>query len=155
MDEKLVVKLGHLVELDLIYRTGERERMRLTIIESPLSDLDSGLLSNESSLAKTILGEEQDCIIPYFTDELEGIHVISVSRNPEKTDIGTIKDIKSNRRDILSQIEFREALLFASSSDTKWGSYDADSLKYETWADVDDKDSKDNNPDLTPKRNNK
>ena len=137
MEEKQVVKLGHQVEFDLVYRTGKRDRLVLTIVDSSMSDLDSGLLSIASLIAQSILGEEQGCVIPYFTDELEALHIISFSQHPDQTISDPPTRLKESMREILNQIEFRDALLFASSSDTKWGSYDADGMTYQSWTHTD------------------
>ena len=49
----------------------------------------------------------------------------------------TAADTASKRDDAIKnakdQIEFTNAVLFASSVNTKWGAYDADGLDYENW----------------------
>jgi len=130
-----VVKLGDEVEFDLIYQTGKRERIKLTIVDSSPSDLDVGLLSHNSPIARNIIGEEPGSVIPYFTDEIVGIHIISFTQKSFQSFPDTNNRRKEKLVNTLKQIEFREALLFASSTDTKWGSYDPDGLTYEAWAD--------------------
>lgn len=132
-----IVKLGDVVQFDLIYRTGQREHFTLTIVDDSYSDLQAGLLSCSSQIGRIILGEKTGSIIPYFTDEFEAIQIISSTQPSEPSSKSPNKRRKENMEEILSQIEFRDALLFASSSDTKWGSYDADGMSYQSWTDKD------------------
>ena len=132
MRDNPVVKVGNAVIFEFIFRSGDRERLPYIIVDDPLSDLDKGLISNKSPLARILLGEKTGSIIPYFTEELMAIEIKSIHQP-----VSSPQNMPDRRRkliqDISSKITFREVLLFACSSDTKWGSYDPDALDYQSW----------------------
>lgn len=126
------VILGCCVELDFIYRTGNRQRIKVELVPDDKADFERGFLGISTPLAQTLLGEGPGYLIPYFTEEFQAIQIILI----EKSSLGADHQSSARKKVIqetLEQIEFRDAVLFASSTSTKWGSYDADGLDYSKW----------------------
>jgi len=127
--------LGCLVKIDLIARSGERERLEFDLIPDAQSDYQAGFLGVSTPLAQTILGESAGTLIPYFTEELMAVEIISICKSIRKPAANAAAQRQSAVDAARDQIEFTNAVLFAASTDTKWGEYDADGLDYEGWKD--------------------
>ncbi len=126
-------RLGCQIELELLSRSGDRERWMFDLVPDEQADYQSGFLGVRTPLAQAILGEKVGVTIPYFTDELMAVEILSIRESTRKL----ISDAAARReaalKDAKDQIEFTSAVLFAASVDTKWGEYDADGLDYEEW----------------------
>ena len=128
----LHVQPGFCVSIKLLYRTGESEHLEFDIVPDEQADYQTGFLGVSTPLAKAILGEKAGITVPYFTDELMAIEILSI-RESTRTPADTAIRRDTAVQDAKDQIEFTNAVLFAASVDTKWGSYDADGLDYEKW----------------------
>jgi hypothetical protein len=133
-DEKTpTVQPGCHVEIELVFRTGQREILEFDIMPDTLADYQKGFIGESAPLVKAIIGEKCGYLIPFFTEEFQAIQILSIKKSNREPDAKPAASRKASMGEVRSQIEFRDALLFASSSDTKWGSYDADSLDYAKW----------------------
>ena len=130
---ELSAKLGTCVVLKLLSRNGESEHLEFDLVPDDQADYVSGFLGVSTPLAQAILGEKTGGTIPYFTDELMGVEIISirVSTRTQEKNIASQREAALN--EAKEQIEFTNAVLFAASVDTKWGEYDADGLDYDEW----------------------
>jgi len=93
----LRVQIGYQVELELIYRSGERERLAFDLVPDNQADYPARFLAASTSLAQAILGEKIGIPIPFFTDELMAVDVLSIcesTRSPE-TDTATRREAVS------------------------------------------------------------
>ena len=129
---ELRVQPGYCVSIKLLYRSGESEHLEFDVVSDEQSDYQAGFLGVSTPFAKAILGEKAGITVPYFTDELMAIEILNISESTRvAADTAVQRDnAVQNAKD---QIEFTNAVLFAASVDTKWGSYDADGLDYEKW----------------------
>ena len=127
------VSLGCHVHLELIARSGAREALTFDLVTDSQADYQAGFLGESALLARAILGESPGAVIPYFTDDLQAIEIISISDSIHKIRSETASQRQANIQEAKNQIEFRDAILFASSANTKWGGYDADGLDYGKW----------------------
>lgn len=126
-------ELGCLVELELLSRSGDRERLEFDLVPDEQADYVSGFLGASTPLAQAILGEKVGLTIPYFTDELMAVEILSIRESARTPESDTASQREAALRDAKDQIEFTNAVLFAASVDTKWGEYDADGLDYGEW----------------------
>ena len=131
--DKLRVQTGCRVELELLYRSGERERLAFDLVPDSHADYQAGFLGEGTPLAGAIMGENPGITIPYFTDELMAIEIISVRESTRNAVEDTAAQREAALKDARDQIEFTNAVLFAASMNTKWGAYDADGLEFEGW----------------------
>ena len=127
------VALGYHVSLELVSRSGTRETLEFDLVPDDQADYQAGFLGDSAPLAQAILGESAGTLIPYFTEDFQAIEIISIAPATRKTKSGTATRRRENIQEAKNQIEFRDAVLFASSTDTKWGDYDADGLDYYKW----------------------
>jgi hypothetical protein len=123
---------GYCVSIKLLYRSGESEHLEFDLVPDEKSDYQAGFIGVSTPFAKAILGEKAGITVPYFTDELMAIEILSI-RESTRTAEDTAVQRDSAVQNAKDQIEFTNAVLFASSMNTKWGSYDADGLDYENW----------------------
>ena len=131
---ELRVQPGYCASIKLLYRSGEEEHHEFDLVPDEESDYQVGFLGVSTPLAKAILGEKAGVTVPYFTDELMAIEILSI-RESTRTAEDTAVQRDSAVQNAKDQIEFTNAVLFAASMNTKWGSYDADGLDYEKWKD--------------------
>jgi hypothetical protein len=127
------VKLGDQVEIQLIYRSGHKEKLTLDLVVDSKADIDQGYLGESTPLATAILDEPPGTIVPFFTSELFAVEILSVHEASREPDPEVSKRRKQSLKDTLNRIEFRDAILFASSTETKWGQYDPDGLEQTEW----------------------
>ena len=126
-------QLGCLVEIELLSRSGEREHLKFDLVSDQQADYQAGFLGVSTPLAQAILGEKIGVTIPYFTDELMAVEILSIRESRRSPDTNPASRREAALKDVQDQIEYTNAVLFAASVDTKWGQYDADGLDYEGW----------------------
>jgi hypothetical protein len=127
------VQPGCHIALDLLSRSGERERLSFDLVPDSQADYQAGFLGISTPLAKAILGEKAGITIPYFTEELMAVEIISIRASTRSADKDAAEQRQAAIQEAKDQIEFTNAVLFAASMNTKWGAYDADGLDYEGW----------------------
>ena len=137
------VKLGDQIEIQLIYRSGQKEKLILDLVEDSKADIDQGYLGVSTPLAKAILNEPPGTIVPFFTPEILAVEILSVHETSRQPDPEVSKRRKQSLKDTLNRIEFRDAILFASSTETKWGQYDPDRLDQTGWQTKDSSERRD------------
>lgn len=126
-------RLGCLVEVELLSRSGERERLAFDLVPDDQADYQAGFLGASTPLAQAILGEKNGVTIPYFTEELMAVKILTIRESTRTPKEDAASQREAALQDAKDQIEFTNAVLFAASVDTKWGEYDADGLDYEEW----------------------
>ena len=139
-DNISTVQLGCHVEIELVFRTGKRENLEFDLIPDAQADYQNGFVGISAPIAKAIIGEKYGYLIPFFTEEFQAVQILSIKKSNRKPDGNIPASRKASIQETLNQIEYRDVVLFASSTDTKWGSYDADGLDYEKWKSEDEVD---------------
>ena len=127
------VQLGCCVEIKLLSRSGKGEHLEFDLVPDEQADYQVGFLGISTPIAKAILGERAGTTVPYFTDELMAIEVISIRKSTRSPSTGAADRRGAALQEAKDQIEFTNAVLFAASVDTKWGAYDADGLDFDGW----------------------
>ena len=127
------VQPGYCIEITLLSRSGEGERIVFDLVSDEQADYQAGFLGVSTPLAQAILGEKAGVTVPYFTDDLMAVKIVSIHESTRMPDNDTAVQREVALKDARDQIEFTNAVLFAASVDTKWGAYDADGLDFETW----------------------
>lgn len=123
-DEELdLVEFGAWVEVELIDQTGHGERMSFIIVGEEAADLDAGLLSEQTPLAKAILGRPVGSSAPYRMGDIERIRIVRARRMAGAPG----GDGAARRQAVLDKAradaERTNAEMFASSYSGKWGDY--------------------------------
>jgi hypothetical protein len=122
-----------LVEVELISSLGEVECLEFTLVDDEQADFQAGFLGLGTPLAKTILGHYPDTTLNYKVGDLQSVRILSVA----PSDKIQTEDVNSRRetlmRKALNHSDYVNALIFATSVNSKWGDYDIDSLDPEQW----------------------
>ncbi len=130
---QLIIKPGHLVEVELISQNGETERLAFTLVSDDQADFDAGFLGVSTPLAKTILGKMAGVQVPYRVGDLKAVNILSVQASgAEQTE-----DVSARRQATIDQAvkqsDYVNAMIFAGSVNSKWGDYDIDKLDPSQW----------------------
>lgn len=125
---KMPITPGCHVELNLLDREGNKERLAVDIVSDEMADFSHGFLGVGTPLAKVLLGESAGSTIPYLRDELFAIEIVSVAPSNIKPPDNTQAYRQSVMDKVKREVEHTSAVIFASSFSGKWGDYDPDSL---------------------------
>ena len=136
---------GCSVTVKLFSRSGDYERLEFDIVPDEHADYQAGFLGVGTPLAQAMLGEKVGITVPYFTDELMAVEILSVHESTRISDPDAAVKRDAAVKNAKDQIEFTNAVLFAASVNTKWGVYDADGLDYEAWLAEQSEDSTESN----------
>ena len=79
MDQPTRAKIGTQVEIELLTRAGDRQRLTFDLVADAQADIQAGFLGASTPLAKAILGESPRILIPYFTEEYQGVEILSIT----------------------------------------------------------------------------
>lgn len=109
-------------------RNGNTERVKLVIVPDEAADYSHGYLSENTALAKALLGEKVRTIIPYLKDDILSIEVLAVTRPTTEPTKDGAERRKARMRKTIREVEDTNAMIFASSFSGKWGDYDPDSI---------------------------
>jgi hypothetical protein len=125
------ITVGCQVEVDLQDRAGKKERLKVVIVPDEAADFANGYLSENTPLAKMLLGERAGNIIPYLQDDILAIEILSVTKPTDKPTDEAAEKRKAMMKKTLREVEDTNAMIFASSFSGKWGDYDPDSIPKE------------------------
>ena len=117
------VNVGYHVEIEMVARAGEGEKMAFDIVPDAMADFAAGLLGVSTPLAKALMGHAAGSEVPYEMEDIRAVRILSVrpaqeasAEAAEKRRAGAERAARQARRD--------SAISFASSFSGKWGDYD-------------------------------
>jgi hypothetical protein len=115
------------VLVELIDLSGAAEQIRFMLVASKQADFKSGLLDENTPLARALIGHQAGEVVPYKVGDLKEVHILSVERGGTA---GASPDAAEVRRETVrkavAQSEIINQLIFATASGSKWGDYDVD-----------------------------
>jgi hypothetical protein len=123
--------VGCEVEVELVDRAGNKERLKVVIVEAKAADFSLGYLSENTPLAKALMGEKAGTTIPYLKDDILSIQILSVTRPTHKPPEDAAEKREAMMQKTLREVQDTNAIVFASSFSGKWGDYDPDSIHKE------------------------
>ncbi len=126
-----LITVGCLVEVDLQDRAGKKERLKVIIVPDEAADFAHGYLSENTPLAKILIGERVGNIIPYLQDDILAIEILAVTKPTDRLTDGAAEKRKAMMKKTIREVEDTNAMVFASSFSGKWGDYDPDSIPKE------------------------
>jgi len=126
-----LITVGCQVEVDLQDRAGKKERLKFVIVPDEAADFANGYLSENTPLAKILLGERAGNIIPYLQDDILAIEILAVTKPTDRPTDDAAEKRKAMMKKTLREVEDTNAMVFASSFSGKWGDYDPDSIPKE------------------------
>lgn len=130
-DEELdLVEFGAWVEVELIDQAGHREAMSFIVVGEEAADLDTGLLSEKTPLAKAILGRPVGSSAPYRMGDIERVQIVRARRVAS----APLGDATARRQAVLDKAradaQRTNAEMFASSYSGKWGDYQPEGVSH-------------------------
>jgi hypothetical protein len=125
---------GMHVELELVSRSGETQRLAVTIVPDAQADFTAGFLGAGTPLANAILGQTVGSLVPYPVADMRSVRILAASASGQTPAEAIAARREAVLRDATEKAQFIEAQIFASSVDTKWGDYDVDGLDPKKWA---------------------
>jgi hypothetical protein len=126
--QKTIINNGYHVVLNLVDRTGKKDRLDIDIVADQSADFSQGFLGVSTPLAKVLLGEKVGSVIPYLKDDILAIEILEVSPSTVEPPDDIQEKRLSMMNKALREVEHTNAVVFASSFSGKWGDYDPDSL---------------------------
>jgi hypothetical protein len=124
----LPVSVGCHVDVNLLDRDGNKDRLSVDIVLDEVADFANGFLGASTPLAKILLGEKAGTIIPYLKDDIFAIEILSVTPSTTKPPDDAQDKRAAEMQQTIREVEHTSAVVFASSFSGKWGDYDPDSL---------------------------
>jgi hypothetical protein len=132
MNAKLdTISVGCEVEIELVDRAGNKERLKVIIVEDKSADFTQGYLSKNTPLAKTLVGEKAGVTIPYLKDDILSIQILSVTKSDYQPPEDAADKREAMMKKTIKKVQDTNAIVFASSFSGKWGDYDPDSITKE------------------------
>jgi hypothetical protein len=123
-----IITVGSEVELELVDRAGKKERMKVVIVDDKAADFTRGYLSENTPIAKALLGEKSGNTIPYLKEDILSIQILSVTQPISKPPEDAAEKREAMMKKTLREVQDTNAIVFASSFSGKWGDYDPDSI---------------------------
>lgn len=127
------VTIGMRVEVELVSRSDETERLAFTIVPDEQADFAAGFLGAGTPLAKTILGQGVGSELPYPVADIRAVRILAAAASGQTPAEDVAARREAVEREAVEKSEFINAMIFATTVDTKWGGYDADGLDPTNW----------------------
>ncbi len=125
------ITVGCEVEIELVDRAGNKERLKFVIVEDKAADFTHGYLSINTPISRALLGEKAGVIIPYLKDDILSIEILTVTESTSKPPQDAAEKREAMMKKTMREVEDTNAIVFASSFSGKWGDYDPDSIPKE------------------------
>lgn len=127
------IAAGMRVEVELISKKSEKQKLSLTIVPDDKADFGAGFLGTGTPLAKAILGQAVGSQVPYPVADMSAVRILAASEAGQVPTDKASAHREAVLRDATERAEFTTAQIFATSADTKWGDYDAEGLDPDKW----------------------
>ena len=124
----LKIDLNTHVELELLFASGDSERLSIDLVRDNQADFYAGFLGAGTALGKAILGHEAGDELPYRAGETRAVRILAVT--PSKR-LASDQAARRERviRDAVAESELKDRIAVATSVDNKWGDYDPAGLQ--------------------------
>lgn len=129
----ITVEPGMRVEIELVGRTGDKQRLIVIIVPDDKADFAAGFLGVGTPLAKAIVGQPVGTEVPYPLADMRAVKILGAVPSGQAPAEETAARREQVLKEAAEKAEFTTAQIFATSTDTKWGDYDADALDQEKW----------------------
>lgn len=123
--ENMIIARHSKVLVELMDLSGAAEQVTLTLVESRQADFKSGLLDENTPLARALIGHQAGDVVPYQIGDLKEVRILSVERW-ETVPPNAAEKRRETVRKAEAQAEIINQLNFATASGSKWGDYDVD-----------------------------
>ena len=122
------ITVGSRVEIELIAESGERERLAFDIVPDAEADFESGLLGEGTPLARAILGERADDVVPYNMGDVTQVRILAVGEGTRVRGGDAATERQAIIQRAISKSDLADAVRFALTVDQKWGDTDPEGI---------------------------
>lgn len=130
LPKPLKVAVGTRVEVELVDRAGESERLAFELVPDRAADFAHGFLGEGTPLARAILGKTAGSVVPYQVGELVRVRLLSVAPGSATSPEELAAQRQAAHEKIVSDINRANAAAFAASYTGKWGDYDPEGVEH-------------------------
>jgi len=106
--ENIPIELYCRVLLELVESSGESEQREFMLVTAKQADFQSGLLDENTPLARALLGHLAGDVVPYRLGDLKEVRILKVEAV----------------RKAAEQSEITSQMIFSTASGSKWGDYE-------------------------------
>ena len=112
------------VTVELVAAGGSTETLEFDLVRAQAADIDAGLLSDTSPLARAILGKRVGATVPYAMGDITAVRIVRVTplNAPPPEDAAARRQAALD--EAVRKAEQTNAEMFASSYGSKWGGYE-------------------------------
>lgn len=128
MSSELCASLGAHVEIELVSRSGLRERVAFDIVPDAHADFEHGFLGAGTPLGQALQGRAAGETIPYQRGDVVEVKILKVSPAAGPPPDDTAEKRAEARRRARDQAELTNMVSFALAFDSKWGDYDPERI---------------------------
>lgn len=123
-----LVALGSRVEVELISRDGESERIAFDIVPEQAADFDAGFLAVTAPLARAIVGRPPGSEVAYRMGDVLQVRILSVERSRRRAEADAAATREAATREAVERAKTDETIQLALTFSSKWGDYDPSHL---------------------------
>lgn len=124
-----LVALGTEVEVELIARDGDAERLVFDIVPEQAADFDAGFLAVTTPLARAIVGRSAGVEVPYRMGDVVRVRILSVRRSERSPEHSAAAERDAATREAVQRAKTDETIQLALTFSSKWGDYDPEPLE--------------------------
>ena len=128
-DQQIPITLNCRVLVELVESSGETEQREFTLVTEKQADFQSGLLDENTPLARALMGHQAGEIIPYSMGDLKEIRILKVVQIMEKVSTDKAEKRRKAVQKAEAQSEITNQMIFSTASGSKWGDYDVNMEK--------------------------
>ena len=120
------VSLHCRVIVELVDSSGQTERGEFTLVTGKQADLTSGLLDENTPLARALLGHHAGETVPYMTGDLTEVRILAVEIGEQTIAPDAARKRRADVKKAAAQSEITSQMIFSTASGSKWGDYEVD-----------------------------
>lgn len=124
-----VAALGTQVEVELVSRDGDIERLAFDIVPERAADFDAGFLAITTPLARAIVGRSAGADIRYPLGDIVRVRILSVKRSERRAAHNAAAERDAATRAAVQRTKTDETIQLALTFSSKWGDYDPEPLE--------------------------
>lgn len=120
----LPILLNSHVLVELVEVSGGIERREFSLVTAKQADFQSGLLDENTPLARALLGHHAGDVVPYVLGDLKEVRILKVESASEEVSPESADKRRAAVRKAEAQSEITNQMIFSTASGSKWGDYD-------------------------------
>jgi hypothetical protein len=128
-DQQISIALNCHVLVELVESSGETEQREFTMVTAKQADFQSGLLDENTPLARALMGHQAGEVVPYSVGDLKEICILKVVQIAEKVSSDKAEKRRKAVQKAEAQSEITNQMIFSTASGSKWGDYDVNMEK--------------------------